>query len=147
MMIFKRFRFFLGFTSLIGVLSLGGCAGDDIQFEGKIFEAVGLDGQFSKREDPIVRERAPIVMPPVAKLPEPGKRARVVEDMQWPDDPDERAKRVVSAKELERKKYCRDVGHNQFDPDYDKEKSSKCNPLLSKGFNKAFGRTDEIKVE
>ncbi len=144
----KKFRCFLCFTTLLlGVLLLGGCAADDIQFEGKIFEAVGLDGQFAKREDPKVRERAPIVMPPEAKLPEPGKRARVTEETQWPDDPDERAKRVVSARELERQKYCKDVGHNQFDPDYDKEKSSKCNSLLNNSFKKAFGRTDEIKVE
>lgn len=55
-------------------LFLAGCGADDVQFNGKIFDAVGLgDSNKSQRKEPKLVERTPIVLPPnVAQLPEPG---------------------------------------------------------------------------
>jgi len=93
-------------------LSLGGCGGvDGVQFEGKVFEAVGLSGDaFSKRPEPKTQPRAPLVLPPDTKrLPEPGSAPQTVAaDQQWPVDVD--AKRAASADALKaaQKKYCED---------------------------------------
>ena len=65
---------------ILAVTLLGGCGFGDVQFEGKVFDAVGLSGQQARREDPKVKARAPLVLPPDAKLPEPGKRAVVADD-------------------------------------------------------------------
>ncbi len=51
---------------------LGGCADGGIQFNGKIFDAVGLNSA-SKPKEARVAERAPLVVPPgLDRLPPPG---------------------------------------------------------------------------
>ena len=130
------------FVALLSFL-LGGCAAGDVQFEGKIFDAVGVNDLMNKRPPGKVKARAPIVMPPDAKLPEPGKRVVAKhQDNQWPDDPDERARKKVADAELEQKKYCQGPGLNKSDPEYDAEKAANCG-LLSKLLNNSLGRTEE----
>lgn len=126
-----------------GLLVLGGCSAGDVQFEGKIFEAVGLNGQQARSEDPKVKERAPLVLPPKTDLPEPGQRVAAGDDQLWPDDPDLARKRQISLAEQERQKYCTEVGRNEYDPAYDPKKAAECSTLLSKAFNNAFGRAPE----
>ncbi len=124
-------------------LNLSGCGAGDVQFEGKIFEAVGLDGSLTgKRPDPKVAERSPLVLPPAADLPEPGKRVAVQEEMNWPDDPDKRVKHEAALLKEQRAKYCRDIGRNEHDPFYDEKKAIHCGSLLSKALSNSFGRDD-----
>lgn len=127
-------------------LFLAGCSGSDVQFEGKIFEAAGLTG-INRREEAKVRERAPIVLPPGAALPEPGKRKVAAKDVQWPDDPDVKARKSVAEIEVARQKYCSEVGRNRQDPYFDEEKAAHCGGLLTKAMNNAFGRAPDPDVE
>jgi hypothetical protein len=85
---------------------------DDVQFNGGIFDAVGLsDNAKAKMRsgDPKVAERAPLVVPPsLAKLPVPGEQAQTQDqNIAGIKDPDEVKK--VSQAELERKQaeYCK----------------------------------------
>ena len=112
-----------------------------------MFEAVGLAGQQGRRADPKVKERAPLVLPPDAKLPEPGKRAVVADDQQWPDDPDLKRAKQASLSELERKKYCSEVGKDVYHPEYNEKKAEQCGGLFSKALNNAFGRAPEPDAE
>lgn len=142
-MIYRIIRTALALTLAAGLFVLGGCSAGDVQFEGKIFEAVGLNGQQARSADPKVKERAPLVLPPKADLPAPGKRVAAGDDTLWPDDPDLARKRQISLAEKERQKYCTEVGRNEYDPAYDEDKAKQCSTLLSKAFNNAFGRAPE----
>jgi hypothetical protein len=58
----------------VSAAALAGCGlgVDDVQLNGKLFDAVGLNNKAEKTE-PKLKERSAIVMPPnVAALPEPG---------------------------------------------------------------------------
>ncbi|MGH1418795.1 MAG: hypothetical protein ACRBCJ_08045 [Hyphomicrobiaceae bacterium] len=62
--------------ALLVSLALSGCGGGglgDVAFEGKVFDALGVNTT-SKREDANLAARAPLVMPPVTgALPKPGE--------------------------------------------------------------------------
>jgi hypothetical protein len=78
---------------LIAVLGLPGCGGiDGVEFNGKIFEAVGLTGALGKREEPKTEVRSPLVLPPPSeRLPAPGEQTAAAQpqpDASWPVDPD-----------------------------------------------------------
>jgi|GEM_PF-4727490 len=140
---------FLKLTLLIGlVFSLSACSSDDVVLEGALFEAVGVAGSLTKKKnDPKVKQRTGLVLPPAAHLPEPGKRAAVQQqDQNWPDDPDLKRKAIASQAETERKKYCSDVGRNEHHPDYDDNKAAKCSTLLSKAFD-GFDRAPEGETQ
>ena len=134
-----KFAFVAVFLTLIG-----GCSAGDVQLEGKIFEAMGVSDVLNSRPEPKVKARAPIVMPPDAQLPEPGKRVVAKhQDHQWPDDPDIRARKKIADAELARRKYCEEgAGTNRADPEYDIEKAAHCG-LLSKMLTNSFGRAEE----
>jgi len=91
-------------------LLLSACA-DGIELNGKIFDTIGVSSAAldTKRSEPKLAERAPLVMPPdVSRLPDPGSgQAPVVQQAAWPDDPE--ARKVRDAKERERLHlaYCR----------------------------------------
>lgn len=92
-------------------LSLAGCAQDGIEFQGKVFEVVGLAGEgFGKKVEPKTQPRAPLVLPPDnAKLPEPGSgQAPVVADQQWPVDREARKVADADARKRAQEQYCRD---------------------------------------
>ncbi len=84
-------------------MALAGC-GDTIQYEGRVFDMLGVNDT-TKRRDNAIAERAPLVLPPNARaLPQPGTIAAVPgENMNWPDDPDER-RRAVAVADREKKK-------------------------------------------
>ena len=142
------------FLKLLVILSLSlglpgllsGCAGYDVQLEGKLFEAAGISGT-AKREEPKLNERAGLVLPPEKQLPAPGKRADVPEAMQWPDDPDLKARRLAKVTAAERQKYCSGPGRNENHPFYDEEKAKHCTGLISKSLQNAFGRAPEPEQE
>ena len=97
-------------TAIAACLTLGiaGCGTDDIQFNGGIFDAVGLsDAGKTKSADPKLAERAPLVVPPsLDRLPAPGEAAAPPAQIADIKDPDEQKK--LSRVELEKKQaeYC-----------------------------------------
>lgn len=87
---------------------LAGCGGvDDIQLNGKVFDALGVNTSSVNRDTPELKPRSGIVVPPnLSSLPEPGsgKAAEpVLADVQDYDE-----KRTVSRADLERQQaeYC-----------------------------------------
>jgi hypothetical protein len=81
-------------------LSLAGCSSDDIQFNGGIFDAVGLNDT-KKSGDPKLAERAPLVVPPsLDRLPAPGAAPQPpqIADIKDPD-----AEKKLSQAEMEAK--------------------------------------------
>lgn len=93
-------------------VALSGCGGvDGIEFQGKVFEAVGLTGSIGKKAEPKTEARAPLVLPPpTERLPEPGQLAAAPEpvDAAWPNDPDKRRAASDSAKKQAQAQYCSD---------------------------------------
>jgi hypothetical protein len=94
-------------------LGLSGCGGvDDVQFNGKIFDALGVsDGSGKKSAEPKMVARSGIVMPPaVDRLPEPGKptgseiETATIASL---NDPDKKV--VLDKADLERqqREYCK----------------------------------------
>jgi hypothetical protein len=95
---------------LVTAVSLGGCAGDGVEFNGKIFDAVGLSSIGSKREEPRTQARAPLVLPPEGtRLPEPGSApVPVAADQAWPRDPQQQKLAEAEAKKRQQQEWCRD---------------------------------------
>ena len=133
-------------TRAIGVFLIGllpvvaGCSGQDIQFEGKVFDAMGISGPAARPKDKKMAERAPLVMPPQSQLPPPGERVAAAEEMNWPKDPELAAKAKQAAIEAERKEYCADAGRKENHPFYDAEKAKHCGGLLSGMLKNAIGQ-------
>ena len=87
-------------------LGAAACGTDDIQFNGGIFDAVGLNDA-KKSGDPKLAERAPLVVPPsLDRLPAPGEAPQPA---QIADIKDHDAEKAVSRAELEAKQaaYCK----------------------------------------
>ena len=88
-------------AAFAATLSLGGCGG--IQFEGKVFDALGLSGD-RQEPDPKMAERPPLLLPPDTKaLPQPTNGVAVATAREdWPQNPEVTEKKVVQAKKDER---------------------------------------------
>ncbi len=82
---------------------------DEVQFNGGIFDAVGLsDATKVKSSEPKLAERAPLVVPPsLDRLPAPGEPAPSQDQLAAIQDPD--AVKKASKEELERKQaeFCK----------------------------------------
>ena len=86
-------------------LGVAGCGTDDIQFNGGIFDAVGLNDT-KKSAAPKLAERAPLVVPPsLDRLPTPGEAPQPA---QIADIKDHDAAKHQSREELEKQQaaYC-----------------------------------------
>lgn len=139
-------RSLLTFALVLGfALPLAGCGigAGDVQFEGKVFEAMGLNKVGGKGADPKLKERAPILMPPSGELPPPGTKVARQEDMQWPTDPDLLAKKKKAERQKEIDEYCAGPGKNEDHPFYNEEKANECGGIFSKMLNGSFGRAEE----
>jgi len=96
------------------LLALPGCGGglDGVEFQGKVFDAVGLTGALGKKEEPKTEARAPLVLPPTKeRLPEPGEVRSVAAAQPaeaWPNDPDKRRAESEASKKQARAEYCKD---------------------------------------
>lgn len=88
----------------------GGCANDHIEFNGKIFEAVGLAGNPWKKEEVRTQPRAPLVLPPDSnRLPEPGSAPPPsFADQSWPKDPQQQKLADAEAKKRAQEQFCKD---------------------------------------
>jgi hypothetical protein len=81
-------------------LALAACGTDDIQFNGGIFDAVGLNDA-KPQGDPKMAERAPLVVPPALdRLPTPGEATEPTQQIAGINDPD--AAKQKSREELEK---------------------------------------------
>ena len=100
-------------AAVIG-FGLAGCSADDIQFNGGLFDAVGMsDSTKTKSKEPKLAERAPLVVPPsLDRLPEPGSAPAPDTTIAEIKDPDEA--KTASKEELERRQaeYCK-VNYDQ----------------------------------
>jgi hypothetical protein len=86
--------------ALAMTLALGGCGGGGgIEFEGKVFDYMGLSGD-RQEADVRMTERPPLLLPPNAKrLPPPGQGAGMATARQdWPTDPELARKQAVAEK-------------------------------------------------
>lgn len=122
-----RIRGFLGSIGLVGALALGGCSGglsDGVEFNGKIFDAIGLGGDvFGKKEEPRTQARAPLVLPPDgSQMPSPGSTAppttasistQSLQSAEWPKDPDQAKLDKAAAKKQAQEDYCKKDGNWQ----------------------------------
>lgn len=83
-----------------------GCGTDDIQFNGGIFDAVGLNDT-KKSADAKLAERAPLVVPPsLDRLPAPGEApaAPQIADI---NDPDAAKQKSHAEQEAAQAEYCK----------------------------------------
>ena len=100
-------------AKVIGVavllMAFGGCSADDIQLNGKLFDAVGIGTGSKKAGEPQMASRSPLVMPPnVERLPQPGKQeGGEAADVAAINDPDKKVE--VSQAELQKQQaeYCK----------------------------------------
>ncbi|MFA5950849.1 MAG: hypothetical protein WC807_11270 [Hyphomicrobium sp.] len=90
------------------VLILGGCAADEVQLNGKIFDAVGFGGNQPKDAEPRLAARAPIVVPPnLNRLPEPGQQAEAASpEVAALNDPDKKAQQSQAELARQQEAYC-----------------------------------------
>lgn len=92
-------------TALAG---LAGCGLDDVQLNGKIFDAIGLNSTGPKNAEPKLAARQPLVVPPgLNSLPPPGSGKVEQPSLAEIQDPD--MKQKVSQADLERQQaeYCK----------------------------------------
>jgi hypothetical protein len=80
------------------VLGLGGCGG--VEFEGRIFDAMGLSGSGGPEPDVRMAERPPLLLPPDTKaLPPPGNGVAAAAARQdWPQNPEIAREQAIKAK-------------------------------------------------
>jgi hypothetical protein len=103
-----------GLAIVTALLGLPGCGGlDGVDFNGKVFDAVGLTGALGKKAEPNTEARTPLVLPPRGQnLPEPGgsslAAAPPAADASWPQDPDKQKVAKADAQKKAQADYCRD---------------------------------------
>lgn len=96
-------------TGLLPVLVvLAGCSADDVQFEGKIFDAIGMNNP-TQQSEPKMKARAPLVVPPnLNRIPEPGTPPESLSsDLAALNDPDQMKKASHAALERQQAEYCK----------------------------------------
>ncbi len=129
------------------LLGLTGCGGfDGVDFNGKVFDAVGLTGAVGKRAEPKTEARAPLVLPPASeRLPAPGEMAAVAPqqpDTAWPNDPDKGKASKADAQKQAQAEYCRDGNWKEKAMREDEKASAaqaKCGSLFSVLGKSIFG--------
>ncbi|MEZ5852922.1 MAG: hypothetical protein R3D68_19995 [Hyphomicrobiaceae bacterium] len=102
-------------TLAIGSSLLSGCsAGEGVELNGKIFDALGVSGNvLGKKVEPKTEARAPLVIPPdTTRLPAPDgapvTTAALPDQQSWPNDPDKARAQQAAAKKQAQAEYCRD---------------------------------------
>ena len=92
-------------------LTMAGCSGDDVAFNGKIFDAVGM-GATTHAAEPKMAARSPVVVPPgLERLPEPGTPATSAlaeADLAAINDPEKVERMKKSDLERQQVEYCKE---------------------------------------
>ena len=99
-------------AGIVAAALLSGCSADDVAFNGKIFDAVGMNTS-SVKKAPKLKERSAILVPPnLERLPEPGSGKADQPALAEVQDYD--AKRVTSYNDLEKQQdaYCQKHYHD-----------------------------------
>ena len=95
-------------TSALALTLLAACSPGDVEFNGKLFDTLGVNAT-SSREVPKVAERRPLVLPPdAARLPPPGAAPAPQQDASFPVDPEKRKTMDAAALAKAQEAYCRD---------------------------------------
>lgn len=132
-------------------LSLGACSADDVELNGKLFDAVGLNNLKSKSAEPKMAERAPLVMPPnLERVPEPGAPAEAVANdvTALVDDPDRKAKTNRAELERQQAEYCKKnyelaKAHGDNDADLATGPLGPCKPSILTAIKQWTGNESE----
>ncbi len=109
-------------------VALSGCAGEGVELNGKIFDAMGLSGS-SAKQDPVIARRNGIVLPPKsAALPVPGSGSDVAlsVEQQLPNDPKLLMAQKAASEKAAEEKRCRDQANRPKVEDT----GPSCNSLL-----------------
>lgn len=87
----------------------GGCSMDDVEFNGGLFNAVGLGGNKEKSAEPKMAQRSALIIPPkVDRIPEPGTPPEAAaSDVAALDDPDKKAVTTKADLERQQAEYCK----------------------------------------
>lgn len=112
------------------IVALAGCSMDDVQLNGKIFDAVGMNNTGSVKKEATLRERSPLVVPPgLDKLPEPGS-AGAAQAAGIAEIKDYDATKQTTKADLERKQaeYCK-VHYEMAKAHGDNDADSAAGPL------------------
>lgn len=146
-------------TTAGAALLLAACGTDDVQLNGKIFDAMGVSSksQSEAKVEPKVPQRAPLVIPPTtASLPAPGTGAAVVaaapQDQAWPTDPDQQQQAALAAKQAEQKEFCEEGKLTGNIDDFDegrKSKYTRCGNVWTLLFNQNLDQpenTEDVPV-
>lgn len=104
----------IGKTALLATLALtlpglAGCSMDDVQLNGKIFDAMGMNTTGSvKKGDPKMAVREPLVVPPgLDSLPPPGSGQEAQPSLAEIQDPDRKQKVSQADLEKQQAEYCK----------------------------------------
>ncbi len=85
------------------MLPLGGCGG--VQFQGKIFDYMGLTGDKQASADPNMPARPGLVIPPNTHyLPPPGSQPNAPTVADWPQNPETVRKQLLAQKQAAQEK-------------------------------------------
>ena len=90
-------------------LSLSACGGvDGIEFNGKIFDWMGISADSQQKSEPKMADRAPLVVPPsVTRLPDPGSGKTSFDDVAALNDPELRKQAAAKERQRLHEAYCR----------------------------------------
>lgn len=90
-------------------LFLAGCGGfDGVQLNGKVFDAMGLNGDSAPKSDPKIAVRQPLVVPPgLEALPPPGSGKAEQPSLAEIQDPDKKLKVSQADLEKQQAEYCK----------------------------------------
>jgi hypothetical protein len=97
-------------ASLLVAVSVSGCGVDDVELNGKIFDAMGVSPNTkSKGKEPKMVARAPLVLPPsLERLPQPGAQpGSEATDIASLADPDKVAAQNQAELEKQQAEYCK----------------------------------------
>lgn len=90
-------------------LALSGCGGvDGVEFNGKIFDWLGVSDAAQQKVEPKMADRAPLVVPPsVTRLPDPGSGRTSDEQVAALNDPELRKQAAAKERQRLHEAYCR----------------------------------------
>lgn len=87
--------------------ALGGCGIDDVQLDGKVFDALGVNTSSVNRQAPELKPRSGIVVPPnLSSLPEPGSGGVAQPEIAEVQDYDAKRSKPREQLEKEQAEYC-----------------------------------------
>lgn len=101
----------LGLAATLAAMLLAGCSAGDVEFNGKLFDAVGATGLMGKPVGKVqMSERQPLIVPPALdRLPQPGEAMPASADATKQVIDPERAK-ILSGAEMQKRQaaYCKE---------------------------------------